>query len=129
VRRTGLTSAGRHFAYATYTAELARHDPDFDRLQWGGQGHLARYVDVWQEYHSILTKSEAGLSDPSDYADEIASLSAKLAQVYGRMNARLVSMTDSFQRVTKTLSAGSSDGKVHGRLAALPQGEAGREIR
>ncbi len=108
VRRTGLTNAGRHFAYATYTAELARHDPDFDRLQWGGQAHLAHYVDVWQEYHSILAKTEAGLSDPSDYAGEIASLNAKLAQVYERMNARLVSMTDSFQRVTKTLAAGSS---------------------
>ena len=35
VRRTGLTSSGRHFAYETYVAELARHDPDSDRLQWG----------------------------------------------------------------------------------------------
>jgi hypothetical protein len=128
VRRTGLTSAGRHFAYETYTAELARHDPDFDRLQWGGQAHLARYVDVWQEYHSILAKTEAGLSDPSDYADEIASLSAKLAPVYERMNARLVSMTDSFERVTKVLSAGSQTRTVRGRFAALPQGAVDRAI-
>ena len=88
-----------------YTAELARHEPDFDRLQWGGQAHLAPYVDVWQEYHSILAKTEAGLTDASDYADEIASLQAKLAPVYERLNARLKSMTDSFRRVNKDNSS------------------------
>ena len=60
VRRTGLTSAGRLFAYETYVAELARHDREFDRLQWGGQAHLAPYVDLWQEYHAIAAKIEAG---------------------------------------------------------------------
>jgi len=119
VRRTGLTSAGRHFAYETYTAELARHDPDFDRLQWGGQAHLAPYVDVWQEYHSIRVKTEAGLGDPSDYADEIGSLTAKLAPVYARLNARLESMTDSFRRATKVLSGAVSRRGVRTR-AALP---------
>ncbi len=103
VRRTGLTSAGRHFAYETYVAELARHDPGFDRLQWGGQAHLAPYVDVWQEYHSILAKVNAGLTDPSDYADEIASIEGKLAVVYERLNARLVSMTDTFQRAARAI--------------------------
>ena len=104
VRRTGLTNAGRHFAYETYVAELARHDPDFDRLQWGGQAHLAPYVDVWQEYHSILAKIDAGLSDPADYADEIASLQAKLGPVYERLNGRLGTMTDSFQRAAAALA-------------------------
>ena len=128
VRRTGLTSSGRHFAYETYTAELARHDPDFDRLQWGEQAHLAPYVDVWQEYHSILAKTNAGLIDPSDYADEIASLSAKLAPVYERLNLRLVSMTESFRRATKALST-SSGRKVRNRLASLPGHLTGFEMR
>ena len=103
VRRTGLTSSGRHFAYETYAPELARHDPDFDRLQWGEQAQLAPYVDVWHEYHAILAKIAAGLSDPSDYADEIASLTAKLGPVYERLNARLDSMTESFRRATTAL--------------------------
>ncbi len=128
VRRTGLTSAGRHFAYETYTAELVRHDPGFDRLQWGGQAHLAPYVDVWQEYHSILAKTNAGLSEPSDYADEIASLGAKLAPVYERLNKRLVSMKDSFQRATKALS-GSAGRNVRNRFAALPHDFADLEMR
>jgi aminopeptidase YwaD len=123
VRRTGLTSSGRHFAYETYVAELARHDPDFDRLQWGAQGHLSPYVDVWHEYHSILDKTDAGLSDPADYADEIASLSAKLAPVYERLNQRLVSMTSSFRRAAAALSQGPVRRK---RAIASAEDSAGR---
>lgn len=103
VRRTGLTSAGRHFAYETYAAELARHEPDFDRLQWGGQAHLASYVDLWQEYHSIGTKIDDGKTAPADYADEIGSIGAKLQAVYGRMNGRLSAMAGTFARATREL--------------------------
>ena len=103
VRRTGLTSAGRRFAYETYTAELERHDPGFDALQWGGQAHLAPYVDVWQEYHSIAGKIDAGLTSPADYAAEIASLSAKVAPVYARLNDRLRTMAAVFDASTGDL--------------------------
>jgi hypothetical protein len=103
VRRTGLTSAGRHFAYEAYAAELARHEPDFDRLQWGGQAHLASYVDLWQEYHSIGTKIDDGKTTPADYADEIGSIGAKLQAVYGRMNGRLSAMAGTFARATREL--------------------------
>ena len=103
VRRTSLTSSGRHFAYETYVAELARHDPAYSRLQWGGQAHLAPYVDVWHEYHSITDKLDLGLTDPGDYAAEIASLRAKLAPVYERLNERLVSMRESFDSASLLL--------------------------
>ncbi len=103
VRRTGLTSAGRHFAYESYVAELARHAPDFDRLQWGGQAHLAPYVDLWQEYHSIAAKVAAGMSAPSAYASEIASVRAKLAPVYGELNRRLGAMAEVFDAAAHDL--------------------------
>ncbi|MGK2925852.1 MAG: M28 family peptidase [Lysobacterales bacterium] len=103
VRRTGLTSSGRHFAYESYVAELARHHPDHDRLQWGAQAHLAPYVDVWQEYHSITDKFGMGLTDPADYAAEISSLQAKLAPVYTRLNERLGTMRESFDRASMLL--------------------------
>jgi Iap family predicted aminopeptidase len=96
VRRTGLTNAGRRFAYETYVAELARHDPGFDRLQWGAQAHLAPYVDVWHEYHAIAGKIDLGLTDPADYQDEIVSLGHKLAPVYEQMNDRLRAMSGVF---------------------------------
>ncbi len=103
VRRTSLTNAGRHFAYETYVAELARHAPGFDRLQWGEQAHLAPYVDVWQEYHSILDKTEAGLTDPADYEAEIRSLGKKLEPVYARLNLRLFTMSLQFLRAARQL--------------------------
>jgi len=103
VRRTGLTSAGRRFAYETYTAELERHDPGFDALQWGGQAHLAPYVDVWQEYHSIAGKIDDGFTASGDYAAEIASLTAKVGPVYARLNERLGRMTEVFDASTGDL--------------------------
>ncbi len=44
-------------------------------------------MDLWQEYHAIAGKIDAGLTEPGDYLDEIASLSSKLAVVYEQMNA------------------------------------------
>jgi aminopeptidase YwaD len=108
VRRVSLTNAGRHFAYETYVAELARHDPGFDRLQWGSQAHLAPYVDVWQEYHSIGAKVDEGKTDPADYADEIASLTAKLDEAYGRLNERLGGMARTFDDATASLERATS---------------------
>jgi hypothetical protein len=103
VRRTGLTNAGRHFAHETYVDELARHRPDFERLQWGEQAHLAPYVDVWHEYHSIAAKMDAGLTSPGDYEDEIASLSSKVAVEYERLNQRLTEMAEVFREAASTL--------------------------
>ena len=108
VRRVSLTNAGRHFAYETYVAELARHDPGSDRLQWGAQAHLSPYVDVWQEYHSIGAKIGEGKTDPADYAQEIASLAAKLEEVYGRLNERLRGMARTFDGATENLERARS---------------------
>ncbi len=104
VRRTGLTSAGRLFAYETYVAELARHEPSSDRLQWGGQGHLSPYVDLWQEYHAVADKISGGLTDPSHYSTEIASLKEKLQPVYHQLNGRLDSMAQVFERGARLLT-------------------------
>ncbi|MGH8983045.1 MAG: hypothetical protein ACRDY6_04120 [Acidimicrobiia bacterium] len=108
VRRVSLTNAGRPFAYETYVAELARHDPGFDRLQWGSQAHLAPYVDVWQEYHSIGAKVDEGKTDPADYAEEIASLGTKVDEVYGRLNERLRGMARTFDEATASVERATS---------------------
>jgi Iap family predicted aminopeptidase len=103
VKRTSLTSAGSHFDYGSYVAELARHNPRSRRLQWGGQAHLAPYVDVWKEYMSIAAKIADGKTDPSDYAEEIASLRKKLRPVYRRMNGRLRWMAHAFDEAAESL--------------------------
>jgi hypothetical protein len=89
-------------------AELARHDPESDRLQWGAQAHLSLYVDVWQEYHSIGAKIGEGKTDPADFAEEIASLAAQLEEVYGRLNERLRSMARTFDGATENLERARS---------------------
>ncbi len=104
VRRTGLTGAGSLFAYETYTAELARHEPSSDRLQWGAQGHLSSYVDLWQVTHSLADKVEAGLSDPAAFAAEIAELKLKIRPVYHQLNGRLEAMVGVFQRSARLLT-------------------------
>ena len=103
VRRTGLTSSGRHFAYESYVAELARHDPGSDRLQWGGQAHLAPYVDLWREYHSIGEKIDGGLTNRADYLQEIRSVRRKLRRSYRMMNERLEDMAETFTRAAREL--------------------------
>lgn len=105
VRRTGLTNAGRLFAYEAYVAELARHDPGFDRLQWGGQAHLAPYVDLWREYHAIAAKVAAGKTAPGAYAEEIRSLRRKLRPVYAELNRRLRWMARVFDEAAAELTA------------------------
>lgn len=105
VRRTGLTNAGRLFAYEAYVAELARHDPGFDRLQWGGQAHLAPYVDLWREYHAIAAKVAAGKTAPGAYAEEIRSLRRKLRPVYVELNRRLRWMARVFDEAAAELTA------------------------
>ncbi len=107
VRRTGLTSAGRLFAYETYAAELARHEPTGDRLQWGGQAHLAPYVDLWQEYHAISDKVAAGRTAPADYAPEIAALRTKLRPVHAELDRRLTRMAKVFEEAARGLRKAS----------------------
>ena len=111
IRRTGLTNAGRLFAYESYVAELARHEPSSDRLQWGGQAHLNPYVDLWHEYHAVADKISAGLTDPSDYATEITSLKHKLRPVYHQLNERLNTMADLFERCTQLLASAAKAAK------------------
>ncbi|MGZ5405017.1 MAG: hypothetical protein ACXWDL_10245, partial [Nocardioides sp.] len=103
VRRTGLTNAGRLFAYESYVAELARHDPGFGALQWGGQAHLAPYVDLWQEYHAIAAKLTAGETSPAAYAGEISAIEEKLRPLYRELNGRLAMMARVFDASTRHL--------------------------
>jgi hypothetical protein len=103
VRRTGLTNAGQRFAYESYVAELARHDPRGTRLQWGEQAHLAQYVDLWQEYHSIADKIAAGKTAASDYAADVASIRAKLSPVLSELNRRLGRMATVFDTAAQHL--------------------------
>lgn len=105
VRRVGLTSSGRHFAYEAHVKELSRHNPWARRLQWGEQAHLLPYLDLWKEYHSIGDKIAAGRTDRRAFVREIISIRLKLWRSYRRMNRRLWFMTKTFDGATRDLRA------------------------
>ena len=91
--------------YESYVAELARHDPSFDQLQWGGQAHTAPYVDLWKEYHALAAKVTAGETAPAAFAEEVASIREKLQPVYAELNSRLQWMAQVFNGAAADLTA------------------------
>jgi hypothetical protein len=70
-------------------------------------------------------------ADPADFADETASIGAKLQDTYGRMNERISSMT--FERATADLRASPAFGRLggaalRGRVIVLRTGRARRTL-
>ncbi|MHC1769439.1 MAG: M28 family peptidase [Verrucomicrobiia bacterium] len=47
---TYVTSLGTNFSHAAYLKHLSRLDPKFERIAWGGQGHLPKPLDVIPQY-------------------------------------------------------------------------------
>ncbi len=87
-------------SYEAFVRELARHAPDFYRLFWGGQGHLAPYLDLWHVYHSIREKA---LSHVDDFGPEIAALQAEYDAAVVLYAERLSGMEDVLRDVTLIL--------------------------
>ncbi len=48
------------YDYEVFAHENSRHDFGTEHLNWGEQGHLAPYVDIWHEYRSIQDKYQNG---------------------------------------------------------------------
>ncbi len=48
------------YDYEVFAHENSRHAFGTEHLNWGEQGHLAPYVDIWHEYRSIQDKYENG---------------------------------------------------------------------
>ena len=93
---TYLTRLGLLFSYPVYLKQLARLDPDFERIAWGGQGRLPKPLDVIPEYRKI----EAG-----DYAGAIASLEAKDRNLLDELNKRLDEMADALEHAGQRLKS------------------------
>ena len=59
---TYLTWYGASFSYPVFLKELTRHDPDYYRINWGGQGHLPEPLDVMPEWQLIAAGDIAAQS-------------------------------------------------------------------
>ena len=93
---TYLTRLGLLFSYPVYLKQLARLDPDFERITWGGQGRLPKPLDVIPEYREI----EAG-----DYQGAMTSLEAKRRTLLDELNRRLDEMADAIEHATQRLES------------------------
>jgi hypothetical protein len=65
------------FDYEVWAWENARHAPGAPHLNWGAQGHLAPYVDIYEPYVSLREKYENG--GLNDFSWEMAALEEVLA--------------------------------------------------
>lgn len=88
----GINWNGVVFSPSVYRYDLTRHDPDYDRITWGGLGKLINYFDMTP----VMAQIKAG-----KYGQAAAAVRAMYdANVYD-LNVRV-------QDMTKTLNGASS---------------------
>ncbi len=83
-----------------FAHEMSHHAPGYSRLTWGGQGHLAPYLDLWDQYHSV--KAKAAMGD-MDFSLEIAALLSARAQEIQLYQERLDHMVQVMGELTSLL--------------------------
>jgi len=93
---TYLTRLGIDFSYPVYLRHISRLDPGFDRINWGGQGHLPKPLDVMPQYRKI----QAG-----DHAGARTDLEAKRQFLLIELNERLEKMAGVLEWVTPRIEA------------------------
>jgi hypothetical protein len=93
---TYLTRLGLAFSYTVYQKNISRLDPGFDRINWGGQGHLPKPLDVMPQYRKI----QAG-----DHAGARTDLEAKRQFLLIELNERLEKMAGVLEWVTPRIEA------------------------
>ena len=93
---TYLTRLGIDFSYPVYLRHISRLDPGFDRINWGGQGHLPKPLDVMPQYRKI----QAG-----DHAGARTDLEAKRRSLITELNERLEKMAAVLEWATPRIEA------------------------
>jgi hypothetical protein len=93
---------GRFVSRETYQAMyIDRWNPDRDDLFWA-TGRLAKVLEIYDEYESLVQKKNAGITD---YSDEIATLWVKYDSVADNLKASLNDMMDTLSTATGLLNA------------------------
>ena len=80
---------------------INRRDPTRDDLFWA-TGRLAVYTDLYSEYFSLLAKRDAG---DTDYSAELASMTAKYADIQAHLQGAIDSMADTMSMAADKLKA------------------------
>lgn len=91
---------GRLVSYETYKAMyIDRWNPDRNDLFWG-TGRLAKVIDIWKEYESLMQKKNSGITD---YSEEVASLKAKYNIVVDNFRDSINKMLNTLAEATDLL--------------------------
>jgi hypothetical protein len=92
----GYTSYGKEFSREVFDLEQERHDPSYDRIFWGGLGHLPQPIDVMPAYDDL----RAG-----DGAAAIEKLTAIEAATRAELETRLTELCHLLDGVTPQIDA------------------------
>jgi len=101
LRNVGLTW-NAFFDYTVWSWENSRHAPGAEHLNWGAQGHLAPYVDIYAAYVSLRDNYPGG--PPYDYDWEIQQLESVLASELEELQYRVSAETDQVQMANSLLA-------------------------
>ncbi len=92
----GYTYYGKEFSREVFLLEQERHDPNYERIFWGGLGHLPEPIDVMPAYDDIQA------DDTGAAVDKLAAIEAsKLAE----LEARLTDLAKLLEEVTPQVDA------------------------
>jgi len=89
------------FDYEVWKWENGRHAPGAVHLNWGAQGHLAPYVDIYEPYVSLKDKYEMG--GPPDYSWEMEELQKVLDSEKMELERRVQLETEQVNQVNMML--------------------------
>ena len=89
------------FDYEVWKWENDRHAPGAVHLNWGAQGHLAPYVDIYAPYVSLRDKYEVGGS--MDYSLEMEELQKVLDSEKMELEKRVQTETEQVKQVNMML--------------------------
>lgn len=73
------------YDYEVFAHENSRHEFGTEHLNWGEQGHLAPYLDIWHEYRSVQDKYENGGKVTWEYDSLAEVLASEILELENRV--------------------------------------------
>jgi hypothetical protein len=91
-----VTPVGLHFSEPVYRTEMSWLDPNYERIGYGGEGHVVPPIDVLPELRQV----EAGNTSAA-----IAGLLEKKGAQIEELNTRLSQMREVLEQVAPEIEA------------------------
>ncbi len=91
-----------------FDLDLLYRDPDYEKVSWAGAGQFPPLLDLFDVWHSINSKGQAGMQD---FSAEIAELSSHVPSEIAVYRERIDQVTGILQRATAELEAVAACGE------------------